>query len=132
MEEGRHKGPMEEGRHRGPMEEGRHKGPMDHSKEGRHKGPFKCYVTLFFGKLDPHPPPRNVNNIEHYTFVTLFPENMTPPPHPHRCYVTLEWPLRDQWRKVVIRDQWRKVVTATIRAWHNVGPVTEKEQRIKD
>ena len=35
-------------------------------------GPFKCYVTLFFWKLDPHPPPRNANNIEHYTFVTLF------------------------------------------------------------
>ena len=34
--------------------------------------PFKCYVTLFFCKLDPHPPPRNANNIEHYTFVTLF------------------------------------------------------------
>ena len=46
------------------------------------KGPFKCYVTLFFGKLDPHPPPHNANNIEHYTFVTLFPENMTPPPPP--------------------------------------------------
>ena len=26
------------------------------------KGPFKCYVTLFFWKLDPHPPPRNANN----------------------------------------------------------------------
>ena len=55
-------------------------------------GPFKCYVTLFFGKLDPHPPPRNANNIEHYTFVTLFPEKL-PPRHPHRLYVTLEWPL---------------------------------------
>ena len=52
------------------------------------KGPFKCYVTLFFGKLDAHPPPRNANNIEHYNFVTLFPENMTA--HPHRRYVTLE------------------------------------------
>ena len=57
----------------------------------RRKGPFKCYVTLFFGKLDPHPPPRNANNIEHNTFVTFFPENLTP--HPHRRYVTLEWPL---------------------------------------
>ena len=36
------------------------------------KGPFKCYVTLFFWKLDPHPPPRNANNIKHYIFVTLF------------------------------------------------------------
>ena len=47
----------------------------------RRKGPFKCYVTLFFCKLDPHPPPRNVNNIEHYTFVTLFSgKSDTPPP----------------------------------------------------
>ena len=44
-------------------------------------GPFKCYVTLFFWKLDPHPPPRNANNIEHDTFVTLFPrESDTLPP----------------------------------------------------
>ena len=56
------------------------------------KGPFKCYVTLFFWKLDPHPPPRNDNNIEHYT-LPFFSENQTPPPlHPHLCYVTLEWP----------------------------------------
>ena len=45
----------------------------------RTKGPFKCYVTLFFGKLDPHPPPHNANNIKHYTFVTLLLENLTPP-----------------------------------------------------
>ena len=38
--------------------------PWGHSSEH--------YVTLFFWKLDPHPPPRNANNIEHYTFVTLF------------------------------------------------------------
>ena len=38
-----------------------------------HKGPFKCYVTLFPWNLDPHPPPRNANNVEPYTFVTLFP-----------------------------------------------------------
>ena len=41
----------------------------------RTKGPFKCYVTLLFWKLDPHPPPRNANNTEHYTFVTLFSRN---------------------------------------------------------
>ena len=52
------------------------------------KGSFKCYVTLFFGKLDPHPPPRNANNIEHYTFA--FSGKYDPPPH--RRYVTLEWP----------------------------------------
>ena len=40
-------------------------------------GPFKCYERLFFGKLDPHPPPRKPNNIEHYTFITHFPENLT-------------------------------------------------------
>ena len=46
------------------------------------KGPFKCYVTLFFWKLDPHPPPRNANNTEHYTFVTLFSRksDTLPPP----------------------------------------------------
>ena len=55
------------------------------------KGPFKCYVTLFFWKLDPHPPPRNANNIEHYTFVTLF-SRKSDTPHPHLRYVTLEWP----------------------------------------
>ena len=50
--------------------------------------PFKCYVTLFFCKLDPHPPPRNVNNIEHYTFVTLF-SRKSDTTHPHLRYVTL-------------------------------------------
>ena len=42
--------------------------------------------------MDPHPPPRNANNIEHYTFVTLFP-GKSDTPHPHLRYVTLEWPL---------------------------------------
>ena len=54
------------------------------------RGPCKCFVTLFFWKLDHHPPPRNADNIEQYTFVTyFFPENQTPPPHLR--YVTLEW-----------------------------------------
>ena len=48
----------------------------------RSKGPFKCYVTLFFLKLDPHQPPRNANNIEHYTFVTLFSRKSDTPPPP--------------------------------------------------
>ena len=55
------------------------------------KGPFKCYVTLFFWKFDPHPP-RNANSIEYYTFVTLF-SRKSDTPHPHLRYVTLEWPL---------------------------------------
>ena len=37
------------------------------------------------------PPPHNANNIEHYTFVTLF-SRKSDPPHPHLRYVTLEWP----------------------------------------
>ena len=53
--------------------------------------PFECYVTLIFWKMDPHQPPRNANNIEHYTFVTLF-SRKADTPHPHLCYVTLEWP----------------------------------------
>ena len=60
------------------------------------KGSFKCYVTLFFCKLDPHPSPRNANNIEHYTFVTLF-SGKSDTPHPHLRYVTLEWPLISSW-----------------------------------
>ena len=63
-------------------------------------GPFKCYVTLFFWKLDPHPPPRNANNIEHYTFVTLF-SRKSHTPHPHLRYVTLEWPL---WRHMCVTE----------------------------
>ena len=34
---------------------------------------------LFFWKLDPHPPPRNANNIENYTFVMLFPGKVDTP-----------------------------------------------------
>ena len=57
------------------------------------KGPFKCYVTLFFWKVDPHPPPRSANNIEHHTFVTLFSRKSDTPP-PYLRYVTLERPLK--------------------------------------
>ena len=49
--------------------------------------------TLFSWKFDPHPPPRNANNVEPYIFVTLFSVKAdTPPPHPQLRYVTLEWP----------------------------------------
>ena len=59
-------------------------------RRARVMGPFKCYVTLFFWKLD-HPPPRNANNIEPYGLRNaFFPENWTP--HPHLRYVTLDWP----------------------------------------
>ena len=55
-------------------------------------GPFKCYVTGFFGKFYPHRSPRNSNNVETYTFVTLFSGKFDTP-HPHLCFVILEWPL---------------------------------------
>ena len=35
-------------------------------------GAIQVLHNAIFWKLDPHPPPRNANNIEHYTFVTLF------------------------------------------------------------
>ena len=45
-------------------------------------GPFKCYVTLFSWKFDPHPSPRNaLNNVEPDAFVTLFSGN-SDTPHP--------------------------------------------------
>ena len=45
---------------------------------------------LFSWKWDPHPPPRNANNIEHYTFVAFFSRKSDPTP----IWVTetLEWP----------------------------------------
>ena len=52
------------------------------------RGPFKCYLMLFIWKFNTYPPPRNANNVEPYTFVTFFYENLIPPLH----YVTLEWP----------------------------------------
>ena len=45
-------------------------------------GPFKCYVTLFSREFDPHPPPCNANNVEPYTFVTLFSGKADTPPQP--------------------------------------------------
>ena len=44
-----------------------------------------CYVTLFFCKLDPDPPPRNANNIEHYNLHlrnAFFRKIGHPPPPP--------------------------------------------------
>ena len=54
------------------------------------KGPFKCYVTLFSWKFDPHPPPGKANNVEPYIFVMLFSGKADT--HPLLRYVTLEWP----------------------------------------
>ena len=56
-------------------------------------GPFKCYVMLFSWEFYPHPPPRNANNVEPYTFVTLFSGKADTPPNPSLRYVTLEWPF---------------------------------------
>ena len=56
-------------------------------------GAIQVLRNAFFGKLVPHPPPRNANNIEPYTFVTLSSGKFDTPP-PHQRYVTLEWPLR--------------------------------------
>ena len=48
--------------------------------------------NAIFLEIGPPPPPRNANNIEHYTFVTLF-SRKSDTPHPHLRYLTLEWPL---------------------------------------
>ena len=56
-------------------------GDDDDDDDDDDEGPFKCYVTLFFWKLDPHPPPRNPNNIERYTFVTLLSRKSDTPTH---------------------------------------------------
>ena len=58
------------------------------------RGPFKCYVMLFSWKLDPHPPPRNANNIEHYTFVTLFSRKSDTPTPPSALRNTWMAPKR--------------------------------------
>ena len=46
--------------------------------------------AIFLEIGPPHPPPRNANNIEHYTSVTLFSRKSDTPPHPQLRYVTLE------------------------------------------
>ena len=45
----------------------------------------------------------NANNVETYTFVTLFPRQFDTPPHPHLRYVTLEWPRRQLIKKNDVR-----------------------------
>ena len=53
---------------------------------------------LFSWKLDPHPPPRNANNIEHYTFVTLFSGKSDTPPPPSALRNTWIAPEWNEWR----------------------------------
>ena len=45
-------------------------------------GAIQVLRSFFFWKCDPHPPPRNANNVEQYTFVTIFAGYLTPS-HPH-------------------------------------------------
>ena len=60
-------------------------------------GAIQVLRNAFFWKLNPHLPPRNANNIEPYTFVTLFTGKFDTPPPQLICvvlrYITLEWPL---------------------------------------
>ena len=42
-------------------------------------GAIQVLRNAFFLKLDPHPTPRNANNIEPYTFVTLFSRKLNTP-----------------------------------------------------
>ena len=51
------------------------------------------FFFLEIGPPPPHPPPRSANNVEPYTFVTLFSRKLDPPPHTRLRYVTLEWSL---------------------------------------
>ena len=37
------------------------------------KGAIQVLRNAIFLEIEPHPPSRNANNIEHYTFVTFLP-----------------------------------------------------------
>ena len=52
---------------------------MSYPCRPQHMRLCKCYVTLFSWTLDPHPPPRNTNNVDSYTSVTLFPSKILHP-----------------------------------------------------
>ena len=49
--------------------------------------------NTFSWEFDPHPPPRNANNVERYTFVMHISGKADTPYHPQR-YLTLECPLK--------------------------------------
>ena len=53
-------------------------------------GAIQVLRIAFSREFDPHPPPRNANNVEPYTFVTFFPVK-SDKPHTPWHYVTLEW-----------------------------------------
>ena len=74
-------------------------------------GPFKCYVTLSPRKLDPHPPPRNANNVVPYTFVTLFSQKMWHPPPPSALRNTWMAPI---WQQRTSLGLVPKVITVTM------------------
>ena len=52
-------------------------------------GTIQVLRNAFPSKLNPHPPPLNANNVDPYTFVTLF-TGQVDTPHRHLRYVTLE------------------------------------------
>ena len=56
-------------------------------------GAIQVLRNAFFLKIGPPPTPRNANNVEPYTFITLFSGKFHTPPHLQLRYVTLEWPL---------------------------------------
>ena len=48
------------------------KGKLNRNSQYAPRGQSNFYVPLFSWEFYPHPPPRNANNVEPYTFVTLF------------------------------------------------------------
>ena len=58
--------------------------------------------NAFFREIGPLPP-RNANNVDIYTFVTLF-SGKVDTPHPHLRNVTLEWPLSRNEIKSIIKN----------------------------
>ena len=60
--------------------------------------------NAFSRKFDTHPPPRNANNVEPYTFVTVFfwKFDAPDPPPPQLHYVMLEWPKDKQSSRISV------------------------------
>ena len=80
------------------------------------KGPFKCYIMLFSWKFDPHPPSRNANNVEPYSFVTLFSWKADTP-HPLLRYITLEWPRANSFPARAVFQVGSKTTEKASSAW---------------